>query len=153
MRDTTGRLRDLQQEIYVQDLVLSIYGIYASRIRDDGARSILARYLRAEEDRRGRVAAYLSRRGRSTSAALRRAFALAGRIYGRITSPLGTRIMLRIILSASRSASRRACALADGAAAGGTPELQYLAGLGARNESDLLGELRQHLIDTRPRRA
>ena len=71
-------------------------------------------------------------------------------MYGRATSWLGTRLTLRIILSASRRAARRACASLG---ADPRPEMIFLATLRARNEGDLLDAMRQHLIDTRPRKA
>ena len=146
-------MRELQQEIYLQDLVLSMYRVYAQRLKDAEGRKMLEHYLCFEEDRRRRVEALLSRRHTASASPIRRLFGSVGRSYGRITSWLGTRVMLRIVLAASRRASSRACALADAALRSDQPELQYLATLRARNEGDLLGELRQHLINTRPRRS
>ncbi|MEE9291387.1 MAG: hypothetical protein V3U83_00515 [Acidobacteriota bacterium] len=153
MSGRSGQLAEHQQEIYLQELVLAIYGIYMKRLDDDEARRIIGHYLNYEEDRRRRTEDHLARHGSVVSTPLRRAFAVAGRLYGRVSSWFGTRIMLRIVLSASRSASRRACVLADSAMRGEQPELQFLATLRARNEGDLLGDLRQHLINTRPRRS
>lgn len=153
MSGRSGQLREHQQEIYLQDLVLAIYAIYMKRLKDDEARRIIGHYLKYEGDRRRRTEDHLARHGSVVSAPLRRAFAAAGSLYGRITSWFGTRIMLRIVLSASRSASRRACVLVDSAMRGAGPELQHLTTLRARNEGDLLGDLRQHLINTRPRRS
>jgi len=144
------RLRELCQEIYVQDLALAVYGVYVGRLDDAGGRACLETYLAAESERRRRLEDAVSRIGARPVPALRRLFAAAGRTYGGVTSGLGSRVMLRIALSASRRASRRACACLTAAS---TPEQQYLATLRARNEGDLLAALRQHLIDTRPRRS
>ena len=143
--------RALIQEMYLQDLALTIYGIYRSRLRDSRGREILSDYLRGEAFRGAQIATYLERGGVvAPSAAVRSFFRTIGRIYGHLTSWLGTRMMLRIVLSASRRASRRACgALGEG----DQPELLFLATLRARNEGDLLDALRQHMIDTAPRRA
>ncbi len=141
--------RDLVQEIYLQDLVLSLYGIYADRLHDPEGKRLIENYLRAETDRRRRIERYLGARGAPIPRAIRWLFAAAGTLYGRFTSLLGTRVMLRIALSASRRASRRACALLGNAS---DPELVYLSTLRARNEGELLDDLRQHLIDTAPRR-
>ncbi len=149
MSEASGTIRALTQEIYLQDLVLSIYRVYAARLRDAGGRAIVEDYLSAEEDRRRRIERYLADH-RASAAPLRGIFARAGGFYGRLTSLLGTRIMLRIVLSASKRASRRACAALGSAP---RPDLVYLATLRARNEGDLLDALRQHLIDTRARRA
>jgi len=130
-------------------LVRALYGIYAERLEDPQGRSLLQAYLRAEEDRGRRLALYLADRGAVPSASLLSFFAGLGRIYGRVTSRLGTRIMMRIALSASGRASRGACAALG---ASPTPDLVYFATLKARNEGDLLDALRQHLIDTRPRK-
>jgi hypothetical protein len=141
--------RLLAREIHLQDLTLALYGVYLPRIRDAGGRAILETYVRAEEDRRRRIERYLEARGGLPPPSVRGLFAAAGRLYGRVTSRLGTRVMLRIALSAAGRAARRACAAAAGQP---TPELQFLATLRAKNEEDLLLEMRQHLIDTRPRR-
>ena len=141
--------RALLREIYLQDLVLSIYRVYAERIDDPEGRAILETYLRGEAYRGRRIADLLAAGGVTAPAAVRALFSAVGRLYGRATSWLGTRIMVRIIMSASQRAARRACA-AVGAAA--PPEAQYLATLKARNEGDLADSLRQRLIDTRPRK-
>jgi hypothetical protein len=142
-------LRDLAQDIYLQDLVLSMYRVYVARLRDAEGRRLLETYIRQEEDRGRRLARHLIGRGGSATPTLRASFAAAGRLYGRVTSWLGTRVMLRIVLSASRKASRRACALADAAMQDAPSEQQYFASIRARNESDLRDDLTQHLIDTR----
>lgn len=147
---TGGGIRALLQEIYVQDLVLSIYAVYVRRLADPGGRALIETYIGAEEDRRRRLLRYLAGREVIPGHFVRRLFATVGRIYGRLTASLGTRVMLRIALSGSRRAARRACA---GLARSDEPDLVYLATLRARNEGDLLDSLRQHLIDTRPRRA
>jgi len=142
-------MRALLQEIYLQDLVLALYRIYADRVRDPVGRRLIEEYLVAEADRRKRIERYLADRRRPIPPLVRSLFAAAGSLYGRLTSLLGTRLMLRITLSASRRASRRACGLL------GDPtdrEIAYLSTLRARNEGALLDELRQHLIDTAPRR-
>ena len=141
--------RLLARELHLQDLTIAVYGRYLPRIRDAEGRAILAAYVRAEEDRRRRIERYLEPRETLPPRALRVLFAAAGRIYGRITSRLGTRVMLRIVLSAAGRAARRAC---DAIADQPSPDLQFLATLRARNEEDLVLEMRQHLIDTRPRR-
>ena len=141
--------RALLQEIYLQDLVLSIYRVYMDRMGDREAREILGEYRRGEDYRGRRIKDLLAAGGTTTAAPVRALFSAAGRLYGRATSCLGTRVMLRIVLSASERASRRACA-AVGAPA--SPEAQFLATLKARNEGELADSLRQHLIDTRPRR-
>ena len=150
MPPTRGEILALTQEIYLQDLVLSIYRVYLTRLRDRDGRAILESYVRSEEDRRRRIERHLEGRGAAASTRLRRLFGGAGRLYGRATSWLGTRLMLRIILSASRRAARRACASLG---ADPRPEMIFLATLRARNEGDLLDAMRQHLIDTRPRKA
>src|SRR5206468_12023551 len=111
---------------------------------------LIENYLRAETERRRRIERYLVARGAAVPRAVRRLFAAAGTMYGRLTSLLGTRVMLRIALSASGRASRRACSLLGGPS---DPEIAYLSTLRARNEGTLLDELRQHLIDTAPRRS
>ena len=146
-----GEIRALTQDVYLQHLVLSIYGVYMTRLRDLEGRGIVEAYVHAEEGRRTRIARRLEALGAAPAAPVAALFAAAGRLYGRVTSWLGTRVMLRIVLSASRRASRRACA-ALGPAAAGPPDFHFLATLRARNEGDLLDALRQHLIDTRPRR-
>jgi DNA-binding GntR family transcriptional regulator len=143
-------VRELCQEIYVQDLALALYGVYVARLTDAGGRACLEVYLAAEAERRRRLEEAIARTGFRPAAALRRLFAAAGRAYGGVTSWLGTRVMLRIVLSASRRASRRACARLEAAP---TAEQQYLAALRARNEGDLVEAVRQHLIDTRPQRS
>ncbi len=144
-----AEIRRFLQDVYLQEMVLSLYGVYAGRLRDPRGRRPIEKYLFAEHDRQRRVERYLSVRGAAASSAVRRLFAVAGNAYGRATSVLGTRIMLRIVLSASRRASSRACArLGDFP----DPELVYLSTLRARNEGDLLDALSQHLIDTAPRR-
>lgn len=145
-----GAIRDLTQEIYLQDLVLEVYRVYARRMRDAAGRGLIETYLRAEADRRRRIERHLATSGAAPPAALRRLFAVAGAIYGRVSALLGTRVMLRIALSASGRASRRACARLDPAES--RPEMIYLATLRARNEGELREALRQHLIDTAPRR-
>jgi len=144
-----AEIRRLLQDVYLQEMVLSLYRVYAGRVRDAGGKRLIEKYLVAELDRRRRVEKCLSGRGAPASTAVRSLFAVAGNAYGRATSLLGTRIMLRIALSASRRASRQACArLGDSP----DPELVYLGTLRARNEGDLLDALSQHLIDTAPRR-
>ena len=142
-------VRRLLQDIYLQEMVLSLYRVYARRLRDAGGERLIESYLGAETERRKRVLAYLSGQGVSASRAVRSLFAALGSAYGRATSVLGTRVMLRIALSASRSASKQACArLGDPAG----PDIVYLSTLRARNEGELLDGLTQHLIDTAPRR-
>jgi hypothetical protein len=141
--------RDLLQEIYLQDLVLALYGVYATRLRDPEGKRLIENYLRAETDRRRRIERYLTARRGPIPGRVRALFAGTGALYGRLTSLLGTRIMLRIALSASRRASRRACGLLGEPS---DPEIAYLSTLRARNEGILLDDLRQHLIDTAPRR-
>ena len=148
MSPTSGEIRPLLQEIYVQDLVLALYRVYLPRLEDERGRALIEAYLRAEEDRRRRLERYLVDRGTAPAPGVRSCFAALGALYGRLTSWLGTRIMLRITLSASRRAARRACA---GLGGHRSPELMFFATLRARNEGDLLDSLRQHLIDTRPR--
>ncbi len=150
MPDTSGETRALLQEVYVQDLVLALYGVYAGRLRDPRGKALLETYLRAEEDRRRRLERHLHGRGIVPAAAARSLFAGFGRIYGRASSWLGTRVMLRIVLSSSRRAARRACALLGAA---DRPDLLFLATLRARNEGDLRDDLTQHLIDTRSRKS
>jgi len=148
--DGTGAgIRGLIQDLYLQDLVLALYGVYAARLRDPDGTKVIETYLRAERDRRSRVERFLVARGAPIAPGVRSLFAAAGGLYGRLTSLLGSRVMLRIALSASRRASRRACALLGDPA---SPELVYLSTLRARNEGALLDELRQHLIDTAKRR-
>jgi len=142
-------IRGLIQDLYLQDLVLALYGVYAARLRDPIGTRLIETYLRAERDRRSRIERLLLSRGAPISPGLRFLFAAAGGLYGRLTSRLGSRVMLRIALSASRRASRRACALLGDPA---SPELVYLSTLRARNEGALVDELRQHLIDTAKRR-
>ena len=142
-------VREIGREIYLQDLALAIYGVYLERLDDPGGRACLAAYLAAEAERRRRLEEALARAGHRPAGAIRRLFTAAGHAYGSVTSRFGSRIMLRIALSAGERASRRAC---DGLSAASTPEQQYLASLRARNEGDLVDALRQHLIDTRPRR-
>ena len=144
-----GENRGLLQEIYLQDLVLSLYRVYAGRLRDAEGRRLIEDYLRAEFDRGQRIERRLAGRHVMLSSVTRALFSATGRLYGIITSIFGTRIMLRITLSASQRASRRACALLDNLA---DPEIMYLSTLRARNEGELLDALRQHLIDTAPRR-
>lgn len=143
-------VRLLLQDIYLQEMVLSLYRVYARRLRDAEGKGLIESYLEAESDRRKRVLAYLSGQGASASPAVRALFAALGSAYGRATSCLGTRVMLRIALSASRGASKQACAsLGDPA----VPDIVFLSTLRARNEGDLLDGLTQHLIDTAPRRS
>lgn len=142
-------VRLLLQDIYLQEMVHSLYGVYARRLRDASGRRLIETYLGAETDRARRVLAFLSGQGVSASPAVRSLFAALGRAYGRATSVLGTRVMLRIALSASRRASRKACARLGDADA---PDLVFLSTLRARNEGELLDGLTQHLIDTAPRR-
>ena len=141
--------RGLLQEIYLQELVLSLYRVYTARLQDPEGRRLIEDYLRAEADRGRRIDRRLAGRGVVPSSVTRILFSGAGRLYGHVTSILGTRIMLRIALSASERASKRACALLGGAT---DPEGAFLSTLRARNEGELLGSLRQHLIDTAPRR-
>jgi hypothetical protein len=142
-------VRRLLQDIYLQEMVVSLYRVYAGRLRDAGGRGLIETYLEAESDRRRRVLAYLFGQGVSASPAVRSLFAAVGSAYGRVTSCLGTRVMLRIALSASRGASKQACArLGDPAG----PDVVFLSTLRARNEGELLDGLMQHLIDTAPRR-
>jgi len=148
--DGTGAgIRGLIQDLYLQDLVLALYGVYAARLRDPDGTKAIETYLRAERDRRNRIERLLVARGAPIAPGERSLFAAAGGLYGRLTSLLGSRVMLRIVLSASRRASRRACALLGDPA---SPELVYLSTLRARNEGTLVDELRQHLIDTAKRR-
>jgi hypothetical protein len=148
MAAASGALRALLQEIYLQDLVLALYRVYARRVRDEEGRRLIETYLRSEEDRGRRMEGHLARRGAAPSRPVRALFDAIGDLYGRATSRLGTRVMLRITLSASRRAARRACAALVGAPG---PELLYFATLRARHEGDLADALRQHLIDTRRR--
>ena len=149
MNGIGAEIRGLIQEIYLQDLVLALYGVYVVRLRDPEGTRAIETYLRAEHDRRGRIERFLLARGAPIPAGLRSLFAAAGGLYGRLTSVLGSRVMLRIALSASRRASRRACALLGDPS---SPEIVYLSTLRARNEGALLDDLRQHLIDTAKRR-
>jgi len=136
------------QEVYLQELALSVYRIYLPRLRNAEACAILENYLKGEQFRTAQIELYLGRQGFEPATILRRFFRGIGRIYGRLTALLGTRIMLRIVLSASRRAARGACGkLAEQ----GSPDLVYLNTLRARNEGDLLDTLRQHMIDSRPR--
>jgi len=148
MSAPSGEIRVLMQEIYLQDLVLSIYRVFSRRLADREGRAILESYLRAEEDRRRRIERHVAALGARPAGFVRALFGGGGTIYGRLTSWLGPRVMLRIVLSASRRASRRACSALEST----RPDLIYLATLRARNEGDLHDSLTQHLIDTRPRR-
>ena len=140
--------RALMQEIYLQDLALSVYRIYLPRLRDAEACAILETYLRGEDFRAAQIEHHLRRQGLEPAAIVRLLFRGIGRIYGHLTALLGTRLMLRIVLSASRRAARGACRkLAEQS----SPEVVFLDTLRARNEGDLLDTLRQHLIDTRAR--
>jgi|SRR5437867_6188629 len=150
MPGPSAESRALLQEIYLQDLVLSLYRVYAATIRDPEGRRHIEDYLLAETDRGRRIERRLSGRGAAASSLVRALFAAAGRSYGRLTSVLGTRVMLRIALSASQRASKRACALLGGDST--DPEMVYLSTLRARNEGELMDALRQHLIDTSSRR-
>ncbi len=150
MSASSAESRALLQEIYLQDLVLSLYRVYALRLGDAEGRRLIEDYLRAETDRGRRIEHRLAGRGAAASPPVRALFAAAGGTYGRLTSLLGTRVMLRIALSASRKASKRACTLLGDPA---DPEMVYLSTLRARNEGELLDGLRQHLIDTSPRRS
>lgn len=141
--------RALMREIYLQELTLSIYRIYLPRLRDAQAAAILEAYLTGERFRASQIELYLGRKGLEPASFVRFLFRSFGRIYGRITVLLGTRLVLRIILSASKRASRGACASLGSEES--PPDLVYLNTLRARNEGDLLDNLRQHLIDTRPR--
>ena len=149
MNGTGAVIRGLIQDLYLQDLVLALYGVYAARLCDPDGTKAIETYLRAERDRRNRMERFLLARGAPIAPGVRSLFAAAGGLYGRLTSLLGSRVMLRIALSASRRASRRACALLGDPA---SPELVYLSTLRARNEGALVDELRQHLIDTAKRR-
>jgi len=140
--------RALMQEIYLQELALSVYRVYLPRLRDEDAGAILANYLKGEKFRTAQIELYLGRQGFEPASVLRHFFRWLGRIYGHLTALLGTRIMLRIVLSVSGRAARGACGkLAEQV----SPDLVYLNTLRARNEGDLLDTLRQHMIDTRPR--
>ena len=140
--------RALMQEIYLQELALSVYRIYLPRLRDAKACAILQTYLKGERFRTTQIETWLQRVEVDAAPALRSMFRAAGALYGYLTVWLGTRMMLRIILSASKRASRRAChELGDGS----SPDLVFLSTLRARNEGDLLDSLTQHLIDTQPR--
>lgn len=150
MPEPGGTIRSLTQEIYLQDLVLSIYRVYAGRMRDPAGRAILELYLTSEMERRRRIGEFLLRLGATPAPGPGSLFRAAGRAYGFLTSILGTRLMERIVLSASRRASRNACAALG---ADPRPDLIYLASLRARNEGDLRDAMMQHLIDTRPKRA
>ena len=141
--------RALMQEIYLQELALSVYRIYLPRLRDANACAILETYLKGERFRASQIERYLGRQGLEPASFIRFLFRGIGRLYGRITALLGTRLMLRIILSASKRASRGARADLGNEA---PPDLVYLNTLRARNEGDLLDNLRQHLINTRPRK-
>jgi hypothetical protein len=152
MERTGAEIRGLFQEICLQDLVLSLYGSYAPRLRDPEGRRLIESYLQSESDRRARIERYLAYRGAPLSPFVRSFFAAAGTLYGRLTSLFGTRFMLRTALSSSRRASRRACSLLATLAPERSPEIVYLSSLGARNEGDLVDKLRQHLIDTVARR-
>ncbi len=143
--------RTLTQEVYLQELVRAIYRQYTAAVRDEAGRKILLDYVRAEEERRLRIERYLEEEGATAAIpALRALFRGAGGLYGWVTAWLGTRMMLRIVLSASARASRRACAALG---SDEPPALVYLATLKARNEGDLLEALRQHMINTPPRRS
>src|SRR5262245_55601903 len=122
MERTEAETRGLFQEICLQDLVLSVYGSYAKRLRDPEGRRLIEQYLQSETDRRARIERYLSNRGATLSPSVRSLFAAAGKAYGRLTSLLGTRFMLRAALSSSRRASRRACGLLGAAS---SPEILY----------------------------
>jgi len=140
--------RALMQEIYLQELALSVYRIFLPRLRDAKACAIIDTYLQGERFRTAQIETWLQRAGIDAAPALRSMFRAAGALYGYLTVWLGTRMMLRIILSASKRASRRACgALGDGS----SPDLVFLSTLRARNEGDLLDALTQHMIDTQPR--
>lgn len=150
MPEPAGTVRSLMQEIYLQDLVRSIYGVYLARLRDPGGRAILDLYLKSESERHRRIGDVLLRLAAAPSPRVRSLFSAAGRAYGLVTSLLGTRLMQRIVLSASRRASRNACAALG---ADPRPDLIYLASLRARNEGDLRDAMMQHLIDTRARKS
>jgi hypothetical protein len=147
MPAASGEIRALIQELYLQDLVLSIYRVFSGRLADPEGRAIVDRYLRAEEQRRLRIERHLAPLGARPARLVRLLFTGGGALYGRVASRLGTRVMLRIVLSASRRAARRACSSLENS----RPDLIYLATLRARNEGDLHESLTQHLIDTRPR--
>src|SRR5262249_32097298 len=108
MNGVGAEIRGLCQEIYLQDLVLSLYGVYAPRLRDPEGKRLIESYLQAEIHRQKRLERYLAARGASLSPAIRALFVAAGSAYGRLTSHLGTRVMLRMTLSSSRRAARRA---------------------------------------------
>ena len=146
MNGKPGAARALIQEIYLQDLTLAIYGIYADRLGDETGRTLLEQYLRGERFRAAQIENYLARHRLEAAPAVRSFFRGIGGLYGHVTSWLGTRMMLRIVLSASRRASRRACGALDASA--DLPDLVFLATLRARSEGDLLDGLRQHLINT-----
>ena len=149
MERTGTEIRGLFQEICLLDLVLSLYGSYAPRLCDPEGRRLIESYLQSERDRRARIERYLASRGAPLAPLVRSFFAAAGALYGRLTSLFGTRFMLRTALSSSRRAARRACSLLETEK---NPEIIYLSSMGARNEGDLVDKLRQHLIDTAPRR-
>jgi hypothetical protein len=149
VQGSRAEIRGLLQELYLLDLVLPLYGVYTRRLRDAEGARMIGTYLGAERERRSRIERSLAARGIPVPRLARRLFAATGGLYGRLTSLLGTRFMLRIALSGSRRAARRACALL---AEPSSPELLHLSTLRARNEGELLDELRQHLIDTAARR-
>src|SRR5213594_1103952 len=135
MRGMGAEMRGLLQEIYLQDLVLALYGTYAERLRDPEGKRLIENYVRAEADRRRRIERYLAARSAPIPRGVRRLFTAAGTLYGRLTSILGTRVMLRIALSASESASRPSCGLLGDPS---EPEIAYLAAMRARNECRLV---------------
>jgi hypothetical protein len=142
-----GEVGALFRDLYLLELVLGIYRVYAARVRDPRGRNLLETYVGGEEDRRRRIRRHLEARGSAPPPGPARLFAALGRIYGRATSLLGTRVMLRIALSSAERAARRSCAFPG---AGPRPDLQYLTALQARHVGELVDGLRQHLIDTRP---
>src|SRR5262249_15745971 len=147
MNGVGAEIRGLCQEIYLQDLVLSLYGVYAPRLRDPEGKRLIESYLQAEIHRQKRLERYLAPRRASPAPAIGAVVVAAGSAYGRLPRDLGTRVMLRMTLSSSRRAARRACGLLGAAA---DPELVNLSALRARNEGELSDDLCQHLIETAP---
>jgi len=150
MTQARGAARALLQDLYLQDLSLSIYDVYSRRAKDAAGAAILRAYLRAETTRGARIESRLEAIGSRAAPAVRALFRGAGRIYGAATAKLGTRVTLRIALSTARRAARRTCA---GLGREVGPDLLHLATLKARNEGDLVDALTRHLIDTRRRDA
>src|SRR2546425_10934414 len=99
--------RGLLQEIYLQDLVLSLYRVYAERLQDPEGRRLIEDYLRAETDRRRGLERCLSARHVVAPSVARALFSGAGRLYGRLPSRPATPIMLRSALSATERPPKR----------------------------------------------